>query len=88
MEYPTDTSEKRARELQMRNVKGPRPLVNGLDTAAAPLIGLETYDPSAAIELLQSLREGDADEQRATLEYLMQALDEGRSEGLKIFPEK
>ena len=72
----------------MRNVKGPRPLVNGPDTAAAPLIGLETYDPSAAIELLQSLREGDADEQRATLEFLMQALNEGRSEGLKIFPEK
>ena len=46
------------------------------------------YDPNAAIELLQSLRTGDADEQRATLEYLMQALDEGRSEGLKIFPEK
>jgi hypothetical protein len=72
----------------MRIVNGPRPLVNGPGTAAAPLIGLETYDPSAAIELLQSLREGDADEQRATLEYLMQALDEGRSEGLKIFPEK
>jgi hypothetical protein len=49
---------------------------------------LESYDPSAAIELLQSLREGDADEQRATLEYLMQALDEGRSEGFKIFPDK
>ena len=72
----------------MRDVKGPRPLVNGPDTAAAPLIGLESYDPSAAIELLQSLREGDADEQRATLEYLMQALDEGRPEGLKIFPGK
>jgi hypothetical protein len=61
--------------------------VNGPDTAAAPLIGLETYDPSAAIELFHSLREGDVDEQRATLEYLMQALDEGRSESLKIFPE-
>ena len=72
----------------MRNVNGPRPLVNGPDTAAAPLIGLETYDPSAVIELFHSLREGDANEQRATLEYLMQALDEGRSEGLKIFPEK
>ena len=72
----------------MSNVRGPRPLVNGPDTAAAPLIGLESYDPSGAIELLQSLREGDADEQRATLDYLMQALDEGRSEGLKIFPEK
>jgi hypothetical protein len=72
----------------MRDVKAPRPLVNGPDTAAAPLIGLESYDPSAAIELFQSLREGDADEQRATLEYLMQALDEGRPEGLKIFPGK
>ena len=72
----------------MRNVKGPSPLVNGPATAAAPLIGLETYDPSAAIELLQSLRDGDVDEQRATLEHLMQALDEGRPEGLKIFPEK
>jgi hypothetical protein len=69
----------------MRNVKGPSPLVNGPDTAAAPLIGLETYDPSAAIELLQSLREGNADEQRATLEYLMQALDQGRPEGQRVF---
>ena len=72
----------------MRNVKGPSPLVNGLDTAAAPLIGLETYDPSAAIGFLQALREGNADEQRATLQYLMQTLDEGRPEGLKIFPEE
>lgn len=55
----------------------------------APLIGLETYDPEAAIEFLRSLREeGDVEEQRATLEFLMEALDEGRPEELKHFPKK
>jgi hypothetical protein len=52
----------------------------------APLVGLETYDAALAVELLQSLRAGDAEEQRATLEFLMQALDEGRPEGQKLFP--
>jgi hypothetical protein len=55
----------------------------------APLIGLETYDPEAAIAFLRSLREeGDAEEQRAELEFLMQALDEGRPEGQKLFPKE
>ena len=54
----------------------------------APLIGLETYDPDAAIELLQSFLEQDAEEHCRTLEYLMEALDEGRPEGQKLFPDK
>ena len=72
----------------MRNVQATRPTANGPETAAAPLIGLETYDPEAAIEVLRSLREGDVDEQREVLEFLIQALDEGRPEGLRLFPAK
>lgn len=72
----------------MRAVKHPRPMVNGPETAAAPLIGLETYDPEAAIAVLESFLEQDADEHRAALELLMEALDEDRPEGLKIFPER
>jgi hypothetical protein len=54
----------------------------------APLIGLETYDPEAAIEFLRSLRGDDVEEQRETLALLMKALNEGRPEGLKIFPDE
>jgi hypothetical protein len=60
----------------------------GGNPANAPLIGLETYDPEAAIEVLCRLREeGDADEQRATLEFLKQALNESRPKGFGVFPE-
>lgn len=41
----------------------------------------------AAIRLLQSwIDEGDAEEQRETGEYLMQALDEDRLSDRKLFP--
>ena len=61
----------------------------GGNPEAAPLIGLETYDPEAAIALLRSLREeGDAEEHRATMEFLIQALNESRPEGQKMFPEE
>jgi hypothetical protein len=61
----------------------------GANPANAPLIGLETYDPEAAIELLRSLREeGDAEEQRETLEFLKQALNESRPKGFGVFPEE
>ncbi len=82
------TQEQRCKEFQMRNVKAPRPMVNGPETAAAPLIGLETYDPEAVIKVLQSFLEQDAEEHRATLEFLMRALNEGRPEGHKMFPEQ
>ena len=55
----------------------------------APLLGLETYDPEAAIELIRSLREeGDVEEQRATFEFLKEALNAARPEGQKVFPEE
>ncbi|MGH2615904.1 MAG: hypothetical protein ACRDJC_11735 [Thermomicrobiales bacterium] len=61
----------------------------GGNPANAPLIGLETYDPEAIIKLLRSIREdGDVEEQRVTLKFLMQALNEGRPEGQKIFPDE
>jgi hypothetical protein len=58
----------------------------GGNPEAVPLIGLETYDPEAAIAVLESFLEQDAEEHRATLEFLMDAIDEDRPEGLKIFP--
>ncbi len=72
----------------MSTVKPRVTLRPGGDPEAAPLIGLETYDPEAAIAVLKSFLEQDADEHRAMLEFLMDALDEGRPEGLKIFPDR
>jgi hypothetical protein len=40
----------------------------------------------AAIELLRSWRDGDAEEQRETWEYLRRALDEDRLSDRKFFP--
>ncbi len=40
----------------------------------------------AAIQLLRAWREGDADEQRETLEYLQCVLDEDRSSNRPLFP--
>jgi hypothetical protein len=54
----------------------------------APLIGLETYDPDAAIEFLRSLMEQDPEEHRRTLAFLKQALDENRPPGQKLFDEE
>ena len=71
----------------MSTVKPRITLRPGGNPEAAPILGLETYDPGAAIELLRSLREeGDAEEQRATLEFLIEALNESRPEGLEMFP--
>jgi hypothetical protein len=39
----------------------------------------------SAIDALRRLRQGDAEEQRRTLDYLEQALDEERSPGQKLF---
>ena len=72
----------------MSALEQPRPIVNGPETATVPLIGLETYDPEAAIAVLESFLEQDADKHRAALEFLMEALDAERPEGLKIFPER
>lgn len=41
------------------------------------------------VQLVQSwIDEGDADEQRETLEYLIQALDEDRLSDRKLFPKE
>lgn len=73
----------------MSTVKPRLTLRPGGNPEAAPLVGLDTYDPEAAIALLQMLQEeGDAEEQRATLEFLIQALNESRPDGFKMFPEE
>lgn len=73
----------------MSTVKPRLTLRPGGNPANAPLVGLETYDPEGAIALLRSLREeGDVDEQRRTLEFLIHALNESRPEGLKMFPDE
>lgn len=64
-------------------------LRSGANPANAPLVGLKSYDPEGAIELLRSLREeGDVEEQRATFEFLKQALNESRPKGFGVFPEE
>jgi hypothetical protein len=73
----------------MSTVKPRLTLRPGGNPANAPIVGLETYDPEAAIELLRQLREeGDAEEQRETLEFLKQALNESRPKGFGMFPKE
>jgi hypothetical protein len=73
----------------MSTVKPRLTLRPGGNPANAPIVGLETYDPEAVIELLRQLREeGDAEEQRETLEFLKQAFNEGRPKGFGVFPEE
>lgn len=44
-------------------------------------------DQSGLLALLDSwMKEGDSEEQRETLEYLIRAMDENRPEGYKLFP--
>jgi hypothetical protein len=53
--------------------------------------GSKTSDDRAAslVQLVQSwIDEGDTDEQRETLEYLIHALDEDRPSNRKLFPKK
>lgn len=47
---------------------------------------LEQDRRAAAIAVLRSFREGDAEEQRETGEYLIRALDEDRLSDRKLFP--
>ena len=72
----------------MSTVKPRVTLRPGADPANAPLVNLETYDPDAIIELLRSFREQDTEDQRRTLEFLIEALNEGRSEDFKTFLEE
>ena len=60
------------------------------DWALAELAGtnpIQRKDPSGLLALLDSWeKDGDVEEQRETLEYLIRALDENRPEGYKLFP--
>ena len=60
------------------------------DTELAELAGdnpPQQKDPSGLLTLLDSwMKEGDAEEQRETIEYLIRAMDENRPEGYKLFP--
>ena len=51
---------------------------------------LPPFDPEAAIAVLQSFYEGDAEEQRETFEYLKRALNEDRASGGErlLFPDE
>jgi hypothetical protein len=46
------------------------------------------FQPSKVLAVLRSFRDGDQREQQQSLLELMEALDRGRPEGQKIFPEK
>ena len=46
----------------------------------------EKFRPEAVLAMLRSFREGDPQEQERSLTELMQALDEDRPEGRKLFP--
>lgn len=72
----------------MSTVKPRLTLRPGANPATAPLVNLETYDPIAIIELLRSFREEDPEDQRRTLEFLIEAFNEGRPDDLKKFPEE
>ena len=76
------------KEVAVSTVKPRVTLRPGANPANAPLVNLETYDPDAIIELLRSFREQDTEDQRRTLEFLIEALNEGRSEGFKTFPDE
>ncbi len=71
----------------MSTVKPRVSLRPGANPPNAPLVNLETSDPDAVIEL-RSFREEDPEEHRRTLEFLIEALNEGRPEGRKILPEE
>lgn len=48
---------------------------------------IQRKDPSGLLALLDSWKkDGDVEEQKETLEYLIHALDENRPEGYKLFP--
>lgn len=47
-----------------------------------------TFQPSKVLAVLRSFRNGDQREQQESLLQLMDALDQGRPEGQKLFPEK
>jgi hypothetical protein len=70
----------------MSSVKDFIPLRPGARPEDAPLVGWESYDPSAAIEVLRSFLEQDAEEHRRAFEFLKEALNEGRPAGQEMFP--
>lgn len=72
----------------MSTVKPRVTLRPGANPANAPLVNLETYNPEAIIELLRSFREEDPEDQRRTLQFLIEAFNAGRPDDLKKFPEE
>ncbi len=48
---------------------------------------IPVYDPAALVAVLDSFNEGDAEEQRQTLEYLQTAIDRDRPGQRRIFGE-
>ena len=63
------------------------PEITDVRAPAAILTGSgKPFDRAAALKALDSLLEGDENEQRETLEWLQHALDEDRLPGCKLFP--
>lgn len=63
------------------------PETTDVPTAAAVLTGSgKPFDRDAALKALDSVLAGDENEQRETLAWLQQALDEGRLPNCKLFP--
>ncbi|MDE2797783.1 MAG: hypothetical protein OXI94_03845 [Gemmatimonadota bacterium] len=74
-------SRKVDRDMDKRLSDNPTEIVSANKTSDDRAAGL--------VQLVQSwMDEGDADEQRETLEYLIQALDEDRLSSRKLFPKE
>ena len=67
--------------MDKRVLENPTEIVSGSKTSDDRAAGL--------VQLVQSwMDEGDTDEQRETLEYLIHALDEDRLSSRKLFPKE
>lgn len=74
-------SRKADRDMDKRLSKNPTEIVSENKTSDDQAAGL--------VQLVQSwMDEGDTDEQRETLEYLIHALDEDRLSSRKLFPKE
>ena len=74
-------SRKADRDMDKRLSENPTEIVSESKTSDDCAAGL--------VQLVQSwVDEGDADEQRETLEYLIHALDEDRLSSRKLFPKE
>ena len=73
--------------IWMLGAKSGLHLTNAQLTQLAGNNKIQGKDPSGLLALLDTWeKNGDPEEQRETLEFLIRALDENRPEGYKLFP--